>query len=629
MEMNMKIVVVSMIKNEEDLIESAIRYWLSFSDNVIVYNHYSQDGTQEILDALKKEFSEELVLFSPEFEVGVEFLQEKITNCMIQRAFQLYNADLVFPLDADEFPYLIGHRYASIRDFLSSLNQDCCYYTYWVPFTCSEKVDNNTFQFVPLSYREKRTDPITMFRKYLISGKNYRSDPISISKGSHNIYRLSGNSTPQTLDISAELCYAHYMFRNLSQLRIKAAAGWIANYSDINWNGDSGHYRNLVNMIIYGKERQETVRWANLTCCGLTGENIDEVRTECIDPQEMFEPVPTLHYSGQYVKKKDEFVELLETSLALVEQYRDLRQKSICSKEEKTDKTKENQSKNTLFDWYRNTIRGGTVGKISSFISFVGDVFKDRKMLWKLSRNDFKARFASSFLGGAWSFIQPLVSLLVMWFVFQVGFKSSPVSGIPFIAWLAPAQLVWSFFSDALISGTNCLIEYSYLVKKINFRVSMLPIIKIISAMFVHAMFILVIFFILACNRVAFSIYNIQVIYYCFCTCFLLVGMCWMLGAIAPFVKDVVNVVGVFVQIGFWITPIFWSPEKMSPFVQNVLKINPMYYICRGYRDAFIDHVWFWQRGFTNVIFWLIAILFFILGAGLFHKLRPQFADVL
>ena len=269
------------------------------------------------------------------------------------------------------------------------------------------------------------------------------------------------------------------------------------------------------------------------------------------------------------------------------------------------------------------------MSKVQKFKSFILDIIKDRKMLWRLAKNDIRGRFASSFLGGAWGFIQPLVSLLVMWFVFQVGFKSAPVSGVPFIVWLAPAQLVWSFFSDSLINGTNCLMEYSYLVKKVNFRVSLLPIIKIMSGMFVHAFFILFIFFLLCVNNVALSVYNFQVIYYWFCTCFLLVGMCWLLSAISPFVKDVVNVVGVLTQIGFWITPIFWSPDNMTPFVQTILKINPMFYICRGYRDAFIDHVWFWERGWTGVYFWAIAIVLFIAGANLFHKLRPQFSDVL
>lgn len=259
----------------------------------------------------------------------------------------------------------------------------------------------------------------------------------------------------------------------------------------------------------------------------------------------------------------------------------------------------------------------------------ISDILTDRSVLWGLSKNDIKARFASSHLGVMWAFIQPLMTLLVFWFVFQVGFRSAPVSNVPFIIWFAPAYLVWTFFSETLVSGANCLMEYSYLVKKVNFRVSMLPLVKIISAMFVHAGFILFIMFMLFICRVPFAIHNIQVIYYFACTCVLLLGLCWFLAAILPFAKDVNSIVGVVIQIGFWVTPVFWSSEGMAPWVHSVLRFNPMFYICQGYRDCFIDHIWFWEHGDINFIFWTETLVILLGGAYMFHKLRPHFADVL
>lgn len=264
-----------------------------------------------------------------------------------------------------------------------------------------------------------------------------------------------------------------------------------------------------------------------------------------------------------------------------------------------------------------------------NFIDFFTDILKSRKMLLGLAINDCRAKFASSFLGIVWAFIQPLVTILVFWFVFQVGFKNPPVSDVPFIIWFLPAYLIWSFFSEALVSGTNCLIEYSYLVKKVNFRVSMIPVVKILSSAFVHLAFIAFIFVMLAVSGVPFSIYNVQVIYYFICTCILLLGLCWLLAAIAPFLKDMVNIIGVVIQIGFWMTPIFWAPDKMAPWVQNILKLNPMFYICRGYRDCFVDHIWFWQYGYTNLFFWGVTLILLFAGAFLFRRMRPQFADVL
>jgi ABC-type polysaccharide/polyol phosphate export permease len=154
-------------------------------------------------------------------------------------------------------------------------------------------------------------------------------------------------------------------------------------------------------------------------------------------------------------------------------------------------------------------------------------------------------------------------------------------------------------------------------------------VVKILSSAFVHLAFIVFIFVLLVVSGVPFSIYNVQVLYYFFCTCVLLLGLCWLLSAIAPFLKDMVNIIGVVIQIGFWMTPIFWSPDKMAPWVQNVLKLNPMFYICRGYRDCFVDHIWFWQYGYTNLFFWGISLVLLLAGAYFFRRLRPQFADVL
>lgn len=257
------------------------------------------------------------------------------------------------------------------------------------------------------------------------------------------------------------------------------------------------------------------------------------------------------------------------------------------------------------------------------------NLFSGQKLLWGLAKNDLKGRFASSFLGGIWAFIQPLITLLVIWFVFQVGFKNPPVNDVPYIVWLAPAYLSWNFFSETLISGTSSLLEYSYLVKKVNFRVSMIPLVKIMSSAIIHIAFIGVIFALMLICKVPLSIYNIQVIYYFFCVCFFLVGLCWIFAAITPFMKDITNLVNVFVQIGFWATPIFWNPKDMDSWVQVILKINPMFYICQGYRDCFVDHVWFWERGSIGTFFWIVAIVCFVAGIYLFEKLRRQFADVL
>ena len=124
---------------------------------------------------------------------------------------------------------------------------------------------------------------------------------------------------------------------------------------------------------------------------------------------------------------------------------------------------------------------------------FFSGLYKERRVIWNLSVNDVKARFASSGLGAVWSFITPLMNIFVFWFVFQVGFKNAPIEDVPFMVWYLPAFLSWNYFSETLGQVASSLLEYRYLVKKVNFETSVIPMIKVVSYGMIHLVFILLI----------------------------------------------------------------------------------------------------------------------------------------
>jgi ABC-type polysaccharide/polyol phosphate export permease len=98
---------------------------------------------------------------------------------------------------------------------------------------------------------------------------------------------------------------------------------------------------------------------------------------------------------------------------------------------------------------------------------------------------------------------------------------------------------------------------------------------------------------------------------------------------IVVFLKDLGQIVGIILQFLFWLTPIFWSFNILPARFQFIFKLNPVYYLVEGYRDAFIYHVGFWQYPNLALYFWSETIIIFIVGAVIFKKLRPHFADVL
>ena len=116
-----------------------------------------------------------------------------------------------------------------------------------------------------------------------------------------------------------------------------------------------------------------------------------------------------------------------------------------------------------------------------------------RQLIWRLAKNDFKKRYAGSYLGALWALAQPLITVGMYYIVFGRIFPDQRQSGeVPFVLFLTAGLVPWFFFTEALTYGTNALLDYNYLVKKVVFDVNVLPLIKVIAAVFIHAFFVIV-----------------------------------------------------------------------------------------------------------------------------------------
>jgi lipopolysaccharide transport system permease protein/teichoic acid transport system permease protein len=246
-----------------------------------------------------------------------------------------------------------------------------------------------------------------------------------------------------------------------------------------------------------------------------------------------------------------------------------------------------------------------------------------------MTKRDFRQRYLGSYLGILWAFIQPTITVLIFWFVFQVGFKAMPVDNFPFILWLVCGMFPWFFFSECIQSASTSILESSFLVKKIVFRVELLPIVKIVSALVVHIFFVGILFLMFAIYGYSVSIYNLQIVYYFFAMMCLALGISWLTSALTVFMRDVGQFVAMIMQFGFWATPIFWSLNMVPEEYHEILKLNPVYYFVEGYRNSFIYHEWFWQNWELTLQYWIITLAAMFIGAICFKKLRPHFADVL
>lgn len=263
------------------------------------------------------------------------------------------------------------------------------------------------------------------------------------------------------------------------------------------------------------------------------------------------------------------------------------------------------------------------------FIKDCYDIYEKKDLILTLAEADFKKKFVGSFLGIIWMFVQPIVTVLIYYFVFQLGFKSQPVTDYPYVLWLIAGIVPWFFFNEAWSGATNCLYEYRHLVKKIVFRVSILPIIKLFSSLFVHLIFLWIMLAVYLLFGMEPSIWWFQAIYYTFCTSFLILGLSYITASTNAFFKDMGQLVQVFLQVGMWLVPIMWPETLIPEKYRFIIRFNPFYYIVEGYRDCFIQHIGFWERRWDSLYFWGVAVIIFVIGVMLFKKLKPHFADVL
>lgn len=265
------------------------------------------------------------------------------------------------------------------------------------------------------------------------------------------------------------------------------------------------------------------------------------------------------------------------------------------------------------------------------FTTLPVELYQNRHLIWKLAKNDFKKRYAGSYMGALWALVQPVVTVVMYYIVFDklMGGTNRGAEGVPMVLFLTAGLVPWFFFNEALNNGTNALREYDYLVKKVVFKISILPIIKVIAATFIHVFFVGVLLVVAALYGYYPTIYTIQIVYYSFCLFIFVLALCYTTCSIVVFFKDLAQIINIVLQIGIWATPILWDIDSISYQWVFLLKLNPLVYIVGGFRDAIYGKEWFFQDFFSTMYFWIVTIALFGIGGAIFKRLKVHFADVL
>ncbi|HUD99023.1 MAG TPA: ABC transporter permease [Bryobacteraceae bacterium] len=260
----------------------------------------------------------------------------------------------------------------------------------------------------------------------------------------------------------------------------------------------------------------------------------------------------------------------------------------------------------------------------------IATIVRNRSLIRTMVRRDILGRYRGSFGGVYWTILNPLLLMLTYYFVFgmvlQARFGNDP-SRAGFALYFLAGMLPWLPFSEAAGRAPTVMMEHRNFVKKLVFAVETLPVNLVVSGL-VTEVFALLLFTIgvfLARGRVPASVVWLPVLLVP--QVLFAAGVCWFLGALGVFVRDLGQVIGFLLTLWFFLTPICYPEASLPKAALPLLQKNPMFVLVRGYRAIFLEgHAPMWGSLWK---LWIAAAAVFILGHAWFYKLRRSFADII
>ncbi len=244
--------------------------------------------------------------------------------------------------------------------------------------------------------------------------------------------------------------------------------------------------------------------------------------------------------------------------------------------------------------------------------------------------NDYRARYARSRVGWAWTVLHPLVQVLIFVLVLST-ILTAKLPGIDnkyaYALFLTSGILAWSLFSELVSRCLPLFIDNGELIKKIRFPRICIPLTITGIAIINNLMLLLVLLLVFALLGHPPTAVLLWMPLLIGLTVALGLSIGLVLGVLNVFIRDVGHAVPVLLQLGFWFTPIVYPSSILPGILQKVLLFNPLYHVVQAYRGILIFHH---PLQWASLI--AITVLSAVLLAGslvLFKRAEPELADAL
>ena len=260
-------------------------------------------------------------------------------------------------------------------------------------------------------------------------------------------------------------------------------------------------------------------------------------------------------------------------------------------------------------------------------MQIIKNICNYRELLKSNVKKDIRGRYKGSFLGVLWSFINPLLQVVVYWIVFPYLFRGAGIDN--YLVYLITGIIPWNFFLVVITGGTTAIKANAGIIKKVYFPREILLISQVLSGLVNFLISCIIILIFCMGTGEGISIYLVTLPLLALIQAILNLGLIFILGAINVYVQDIEHIVGFVLQMGFYATPVIYSLSMLptSSLLYKLISLNPMTIIINAYRDAFLYQCW---PNFLSLFGVLVfSVLVLVIGYFIFRRLEKGFAEVL
>lgn len=255
------------------------------------------------------------------------------------------------------------------------------------------------------------------------------------------------------------------------------------------------------------------------------------------------------------------------------------------------------------------------------------EIFNYRELLKTNVKKDIRGKYKGSVLGILWSFLNPLLQVVVYWIVFPYLFRAASMDN--YLCYLVTGIIPWTFFTTVINGGTMSMKANAGIIKKVYFPREILLISQVLSGIvnFLISCIIIVIFCVLTGAGLSYHIVFLPVLV--LIQSMLSLGIIFILSAINVYVQDVEYIVQFILNMAFYGTPILYQVDMFSNAgaLLKLIAWNPMTILINAYRDIFFYHNWPQVKGLAAVC--VLSLIVLGIGYAVFKKLEKGFAEEL